>query len=166
MNAFRLSLELSMGSVVLLADSKYRIWFRRYLIPYVHFVPVKEDLSNLFDQIKWCKDNDSKCEEISRNAKIFYDTYLSKQGILDYLQYLFFRIKKSNGIYFYNSVKVEDLIITKQLNTLNSYGFLSDNLSVIDSSAINYPFSDNHINYYTKEGLRLFLGTVNISDDE
>jgi len=165
-NAFRLSLELSMGSVVLLADSKYRIWFRRYLIPYVHFVPVKEDLSNLFDQIKWCKDNDSKCEEISRNSKIFYDTYLSKQGILDYLQYLFFRIKKSNGIYFYNSVKVEDLIISKQLNTLNSYGFLSDNLSVIDSSAINYPFSDNHINYYTKEGLRLFLGTVNISDDE
>jgi len=163
-NAFRLSLELSMGSVVLLADSKYRVWFRRYLIPYVHYVPVKEDLSNLFDQIKWCKDNDAKCEEIARNAKIFYDTYLSKQGILDYMQYLFFRIKKSNGIYFYNSVKVEDLIISKQISMLNSYGFLSDNLPMLDPNSINYPFSDASDNYYSKEGLRLFLGTVNLGD--
>ena len=164
-NAFRLSLELSMGSVVLLADSKYRVWFRRYLIPYVNFVPVKEDLSNLFEQIKWCNDNDKKCEEITRNAKLFYDTYLSKQGILDYMQYLFFRIKKSNGIYFYNSVKVEDLIIKKQLSTLNSYGFLSDNLDLLDPISINYPFSGSSNNYYSKEGLRLFLGTVNLVEE-
>ena len=154
-NAFRLSLELSMGSVVLLADSKYRVWFRRYLIPYVHFVPVKEDLSNLFDQIRWCRENDEKCQEITRNAKIFYDTFLSKNGILDYLQYLFFRIKKSTGIYFYNNVKVEDLILSKQLRILNDYGFIS-----LNQSYINYPFQKDHINYYSNEGLRLYLSSI------
>jgi hypothetical protein len=163
-NAFRLSLELSMGSVVLLGDSKYRVWFRRYLIPYVHYVPVKDDLSNLFDQIRWCRENDSKCEEIAKNAKIFYNTFLTKNGILDYMQYLFFRIKKSNGIYFYNTLKVEDLIIEKQISILNSYGFLSDNISLLNSNNINYPFSSSNNNYYSKEGLRLFLGTLNIGD--
>jgi hypothetical protein len=163
-NAFRLSLELSMGSVVLLVDSKYRVWFRRYLIPYVHFVPVKEDLSNLFEQIKWCKENDKQCQEIVKNAKNFYDTYLTKKGVLDYLQYLFFRIKKSNGIYFYNSIKVEDLIISKQIELIKSYGFLSNNINFIDPYIINYPFSNDDINYYSKEGLRLFLETVNLEN--
>lgn len=162
-NAFRLSLELSMGSVVLLSDSKYRIWFRRYLIPYVHYVPLKEDLSNLYDQIRWCRDNDEKCQEIVKNAKEFYNTFLSKNGILDYLQYLFFRIKKSNGIYFYNTIKVEDLILSKQIKTLESYGYLSDNFPIIESNKINYPFLSS---YYSNEGLRLFLGKMDIKNKE
>lgn len=165
-NAFRLSLELSTGSVVLLADSKYRVWYRRYLIPYVHFVPVKEDLSNLFDQIKWCKDNDQKCEEIARNALEFYNSYLTKNGILDYLQYLFFRIKKSTGIYLYNNIKIEDLIINKQLKTLENYGYLSSNISNINPLSINYPFIGKDDNYYSKDGVRLFLPTLKLDDDE
>lgn len=166
-NAFRLSLELSMGSVVLLADSKYRVWFRRYLIPYVHYVPVKEDLSNLFEQIRWCRDNDKQCEDIAKNAKVFYDTFLSKNGILDYMQYLFFRIKKSTGIYFYNSVKVEDIILSKQLNIIsNDYGFLSNNMPLLDPLSINYPFHPNHINYYSNEGLRLFLSSIKLGEGD
>ena len=165
-NAFRLSLELSMGCVVLLSDSKYRTWYRRYLVPYVHYVPVKEDLSNLFDQIRWCRENDKKCEEISLNAKSFYETYLSKDGILDYLQYLFFRIKKSSGIYFYNNVKIEDIITNKQLSILNKYGFLHNSFPSFNTHLINYPFSGQDNNYYSRDGLRLFLGTIPIVDDE
>jgi len=165
-NAFRLSLELSMGCVVLLADSKYRIWYRRYLVPYVHYIPVKEDLSNLFEQIRWCRDNDKKCEEISINAKNFYDTFLSKNGILDYLQYLFFRIKKSSGIYFYNNIKVEDIITDKQIRILDNYGFLHNNFPSFNTELINYPFSTEDINYYSREGLRLSLGRIDIEDEK
>jgi hypothetical protein len=161
-NAFRLSLELSMGSVVLLADSKYRMWYRRYLIPYVHYVPIKEDLSNLFEQIKWCREHDKECEEIAIKAKEFCETYLSKKGILDYLQYLFFRIKKSTGIYLYNTVKVEDIIKNEQEKILENYG------SVLLSSlnSINYPFYKEDINYYSNEGLRLFISSTNHEMDE
>jgi len=165
-NAFRLSLELSMGCVVLLADSKYRTWYRRYLIPYVHYVPLKEDLSNLFEQIRWCRNNDKKCEDISINSKIFYDTYLSKNGMLDYLQYLFFRIKKSSGIYFYNNVKVEDIIINKEISILDNYGFLHNNFPSFNPDLINYPFSTEDINYYSRDGLRLFLGGIPINEEE
>jgi hypothetical protein len=101
-SAFRLSLELSMGSVILLVSSQWKMWFSYLLVPNKHFVPVKDDLSDLIDQIKWCQNNDEKCKDIAKNAKIFYKTYLSKDGILDYLQKIICNIKFQVGYYVYN----------------------------------------------------------------
>ena len=101
-SAFRLSLELSMGSCILLVDSKYRLWFRNMLKPMVHYIPVKKDLSDLIDQIKWCRNHDKKCEEIAKNARKFYEYYLQKDGVLDYLQKLLIDIKSYTGTYLYN----------------------------------------------------------------
>ena len=85
-SAFRLSSELSMGSVVLIVKSEYKLWFSTNLKEYVHYVPVKEDLSDIIQIIKWCKDNDEKCKKIAANAMDFFKKYLSKDGILNYLQ--------------------------------------------------------------------------------
>jgi len=117
-SAFRLSYELSMGSVVLLQDSRYRVWFRKYLLPNVHYVPIKEDLSDLYEKIQWCIDHDEECETIAKQAKLFYDTYLTKKGVLDYVQLLFVNIKQVIGTYFYNYGNVKELIYTKQLHLL------------------------------------------------
>lgn len=84
-SAFRLSSELSMGSVVLIVKSDYKLWFSDKLIEYVHYVPVNADLSNLIDIIKWCKKHDKKCKEIASNGMEFFKKYLSKDGILDYM---------------------------------------------------------------------------------
>ena len=100
--AFRLSLELNMGSVVLLVKSNWKIWYSSLLVPNVHYVPVKADLSDLIDQIKWCQNNDEKCKEISVNARKFYNTYLTKDGILDYLQKILYNLKGQIGTYVYN----------------------------------------------------------------
>lgn len=102
-SAFRLSWELKSGCTILLVQSKYRLWFSHLLIPYTHYVPIKEDLSDLISKIKWCKKHDNKCRKIAENAGAFYDKYLSKEGILDYLQNLFFALKKHMGEYFYNT---------------------------------------------------------------
>ena len=85
-SAFRLSSELSMNSVVLLVNSDYKLWFSDMLEPYIHYVPVNKDLNDLITQIEWCKKNDKKCEEIASNAVLFHSKYLSKDGILDYMQ--------------------------------------------------------------------------------
>ncbi len=37
-------------------------------------------------KIQWCRDNDEKCKEISQEALKFYQTYLSRESILDYMQ--------------------------------------------------------------------------------
>ena len=46
----------------------------------------EDDLSDLYEKIRWCKNNDEKCQQIAQNAYIFYQTFLCKKGILDYLQ--------------------------------------------------------------------------------
>lgn len=100
--AFRLSLELNMGSVILKQDTEWNLWYLKFLKPYVHYVPIKNDLSDIEEKIIWCKNNDNKCEIIAKNAKDFYNKYLSKKSILDYLENLLYKVKIFNGYYMYN----------------------------------------------------------------
>ena len=122
-SAFRLSSELSMNSVILLVESEWKIWYSHLLKPYVHYIPVRKDLSNIYRQIKWCKNNDDKCKQISINARKFYETYLQKDGILDYMQKIFIDIKKQTGGYTYHKIPLltlqlqeEEYIISKIMN--------------------------------------------------
>jgi hypothetical protein len=85
-SAFRLSSELSMNSVVLLVTSPYKLWFSNMLVPFIHYIPIKSNLEDLIDTINWCIDNDSKCKDIASNAKLFFDKYLTKDGIFNYLE--------------------------------------------------------------------------------
>lgn len=119
-SAFRLSLELNMGSVILLAKSDYKMWFSFLLKPLVHYVPVKKDLSDLIYKIKWCRENDKKCEKIANNAKIFYKKYLSKKGYLDYLQKLFIDLKNYTGNYVYNYKTPFDIQLNEQKKNLDN----------------------------------------------
>lgn len=147
-SAFRLSLELSMGSVILLQNSKYRVWYRRYLQENVHYISIEEDLSNLVEKIKWCIEHDKECEQIAKNAKLFYDTFLTEKGILDYAQMLFVNIKKNTGNYFYNYENIQNIVAEKQLSILSmldtntSYKILESNLPI----KYNYPRDINAMN--------------------
>jgi hypothetical protein len=85
-SAFRLSSELNMNSVLLIVTSDYKLWFSNKLEPFVHYIPIKKDLSDLIEQIQWCKKNDKTCEKIAKNAMNFYNKYICKQGIFDYLE--------------------------------------------------------------------------------
>ena len=108
-SAYRLSLELESGSCILMVDSKYRLWYKNILKPYIHYVPVKSDLSDLIEKVKWCKNNDEKCKKIASNAKLFADMYLCKKGILDYLEKLLIDVKVLCGNYVYNTVSFQDI---------------------------------------------------------
>lgn len=94
-SAFRLSLELSMGCCILMVESieKWKMWFSDMLEPYIHYVPVKSDLSDLIDQIKWCQKNDDKCKKIAHNSLNFYNKYLTKKGVLDNLEKTLFTLR-------------------------------------------------------------------------
>jgi len=85
--AFRLGNEMRYGSVILLVDSPYTLWFQKYMEPMKHYVPVKFDLSDLKSQLQWCldKDNDKTCQEIAQNSLKFYETYLTKEKTLSYV---------------------------------------------------------------------------------
>ena len=113
-SALRLSYELSMNSVILIVESEWKNWFSDFLKPYEHYVPVKSDLSDIYEQIRWCKMNDLQCREIAKNAKEFYNKFLCKDGILDYVQKLLINLKKDSGFYLYNYIKPLDYLMEKE----------------------------------------------------
>lgn len=116
--SYRLSRELESGSCILLVESQYKLWYSPILVPYTHYVPVKSDLSDLFSQIEWCKANDSKCKQIAENALAFSKTYLTREGILDYLTTLIIGLKKVNGTYLYNQISPREVQHCKELNVI------------------------------------------------
>ena len=132
-SAFRLSLEMCMGCCILLVKSKYKLWFSDMIKPMVHYVPVKEDLSDLIDMIKWCRNNDKKCEKIAINAKKFYMKYLQKEGMIDYMQKLLIDLKNKTGVYFYNTQTPLKVQIDNEYkyNNIQTYPITKKNISDI-----------------------------------
>lgn len=68
------------------------MWYFPLLKPYEDHIPVKADMSDLQQQIEWCRENDAKCQEIAARAKDLYQRYVSRDGILDYMQAIFHEI--------------------------------------------------------------------------
>ena len=94
-SAFRLGYELSMNSVILKVDSKYKMWYSDLLKPYQEYIPIKSDCSDLIEKIMWCKNNDSECKKIANNAVKFYKKYLSEEGILNYMQNMLMKVSEN-----------------------------------------------------------------------
>ena len=93
-SAYRLAFILASGSLVLKVDSQYKIWFSNLLEPWVHYVPVKNDLSDLAQQITWCKQNDKECKKIAINAQNLVKKYINEENILNYLHFILSEINK------------------------------------------------------------------------
>lgn len=54
----------------------------QYLKPYVHFLPIKEDYSNLQEIMHWATNNDLKCQEIVKNANNYMKHFLDENSML------------------------------------------------------------------------------------
>jgi len=140
--AYRLSLELSMRSVILLVKSPYKIWYSHLLEPYVHYVPVAEDLSDLLDQIRWCREHDDECRQIAINAFEFHNKYLQKKGMFDYLQKLFIDLKKHTGHYLYNTTTPEQIITKWEEKYTTIHNFPS-----VPTAKLNLPDGNDRKNF-------------------
>ncbi len=69
-NSWGLLWKLLSGSCVIRVASKRVQWYHHLLIPMEHFIPIKNDLSNLEEQLIWCRENNQYCEQIANNGKI------------------------------------------------------------------------------------------------
>jgi hypothetical protein len=74
----------SMSVPVMITNAK--CWFSQYLIPFVHFVPVKHDLSDLIEQLDWIKNNDDIAKNIAQNAREFSHIFFSSDFQKNYVK--------------------------------------------------------------------------------
>lgn len=103
--AFRLTRELSYGSLILKVETKWKTWYSDKLIGWkvgdnsiegrelrnnAHYLIISSDLSNLVSSLKWCtenKRNDDICKSIAQRSLEFYKKHFSnKTYMLEYMQ--------------------------------------------------------------------------------
>ena len=80
---------LSSGSVLIKikSPSKKMYWYSKFLIENEHYISVENDLSNLQEQINWCKVNDSDCEKMAENTINLCKKLFSEEGIYWYMEH-------------------------------------------------------------------------------
>lgn len=60
-------------------------WFKKWLVPWKNYIPVKADLSDLAEHIQWIWDNDDKAKQIAESALKLARDILSPEHQRDYL---------------------------------------------------------------------------------
>jgi len=97
--AYRLGYEMFYGSVILLHPGTYQLWFMDKLVAWEHYIPIKPfDIDDLMEKIKWCREHDEECATIARNARRFAEIHLTRKGILDYLEGVFWDLYRTCGV--------------------------------------------------------------------
>ena len=65
--------------------SNGKCWFSNLIEPYIHYIPVNYDLSNLLEQIDYIQKNDDIAETIANNALRFSKHFFSSEYQKNYL---------------------------------------------------------------------------------
>jgi len=73
------------GAVPMLV-SNATCWFSRFLIPYVNYIPVNYDLTDIHEKIAWVLEHDEEAEQIVQNALELARTIFSAEFQREYLK--------------------------------------------------------------------------------
>jgi len=76
------------NSVVLKQVTDNEIWASDLFVPWLHFVPVKEDLGDLTQKIEWVKDHDGHAEQIAKTSNDFISKNLMPKHFETYIYQL------------------------------------------------------------------------------
>ena len=72
---------LASNSVVMMAKPKNLSWLMEdRLIPYVHYIELKDDFSDLEEKIQWCETHQQECKQIVNNSNAFMSQFYFEKG--------------------------------------------------------------------------------------
>jgi hypothetical protein len=78
--------KLNSGSVILKTESGWRQWFYDKYLPWVHYVPIADDFSDLQEKYHWCESNPDKCIEIVNSAKDLFQEIYTFSNVVEYMR--------------------------------------------------------------------------------
>lgn len=73
------------NSVVFMPPITYESWAMESLLkPFVHYVPVYANMTNVVQMIKWAEKNQEECKKIAQRSSLFmYDLFFHPDSFLD-----------------------------------------------------------------------------------
>lgn len=83
-SAWRLVTLLFMKSLIFRVSSEWYEYYYKDLKPWVHYIPIKRDLSDLVDKINWCIINDNISKKIAENGYKFAVDNFTLNNVMDY----------------------------------------------------------------------------------
>lgn len=89
-NSWNVLQRLRLGCCIIKVESSWIQWISHRIEPWVHYVPVKADLSDLLEKVDWCRMHDRQAEQIAENGRRFalsvrYEAEM-RQAALDILR--------------------------------------------------------------------------------
>lgn len=82
----RVKILLQLGRPMFLADRPFREWYFDQLIPMKHFIPVREDLSDLLEKYKYMENHQGVYEDMTKAMAEFVDRCFAPENIFAYLK--------------------------------------------------------------------------------
>ena len=76
--------KLNSGSVIFKTNSIWRQWFYDDYKPWVHYIPVNDDFSDIDDKYAWCESHQEECKRIISNAKKLFQKVYRLDSIFKY----------------------------------------------------------------------------------
>ena len=83
--ATNLKWAMASNSVVMMPRPRVETFFAEgSLKEYVHYVPIKDDCSDLVDQVLWCESRFDKCKSIAEAATLYAKKFRDVEIVLDW----------------------------------------------------------------------------------
>lgn len=80
----RTKMLLFSGRPLFLVDRKWKEYWYEDIKPFVHYIPVREDLSDLCEKLDWAENNYDEAKKIAKNAQEFALTNLRRSNAVEY----------------------------------------------------------------------------------
>ena len=93
----RVKILMQMGRPLFLVERPYKEWFYDDMEPMIHYIPVKEDLSDLVSKYEYIESNQKLYNSIKRNMTDFALKYFSCDAYLEYTSDVIQRYGISEG---------------------------------------------------------------------
>ncbi|MFG6365484.1 glycosyl transferase family 90 [Schaedlerella sp.] len=82
----RVKILLQLGRPVFLIDRPFQEWYFDGLVPMKHFIPVKEDLSDLIEKYEYMENHPDEYDDMIKAMAEFAERYFAPENILGYLK--------------------------------------------------------------------------------
>lgn len=94
----RLKILLFTGRPLFVAERKWKEYFYDDLKPFVHYIPVKEDLSDLTEKLDWAETHYEEALQIAKNAQEYALSHLTQEKATEKLEEILMNYSEQYGI--------------------------------------------------------------------